>query len=62
MLVIAGPCVIESEAHAIETALEVRDIASRAAKEACDDGRGVGEPCSDRPSVASQRSRRVRKP
>jgi 2-dehydro-3-deoxyphosphooctonate aldolase (KDO 8-P synthase) len=30
LLVIAGPCVIESEAHAIETALEVRDIAGRA--------------------------------
>ena len=30
LLVIAGPCVIESEAHAIETALEVRDIATRA--------------------------------
>ncbi|CAN5809477.1 3-deoxy-8-phosphooctulonate synthase [soil metagenome] len=30
LLLIAGPCVIESEAHAIETALEVRDIASRA--------------------------------
>ena len=30
LLVIAGPCVIESEAHAIETALEVRDIAARA--------------------------------
>jgi 2-dehydro-3-deoxyphosphooctonate aldolase (KDO 8-P synthase) len=30
LLVIAGPCVIESEAHAFETALEVRDIAGRA--------------------------------
>jgi len=30
LLLIAGPCVIESEAHAIETALEVRDIAARA--------------------------------
>jgi 2-dehydro-3-deoxyphosphooctonate aldolase (KDO 8-P synthase) len=30
LLLIAGPCVIESEAHAIETALEVRDIARRA--------------------------------
>jgi 2-dehydro-3-deoxyphosphooctonate aldolase (KDO 8-P synthase) len=30
LLLIAGPCVIESEAHAIETALEVRDIAVRA--------------------------------
>ncbi len=29
LLLIAGPCVIESEAHAIETALEVRDIARR---------------------------------
>ena len=29
LLLIAGPCVIESEAHAVETALEVRDIASR---------------------------------
>jgi 2-dehydro-3-deoxyphosphooctonate aldolase (KDO 8-P synthase) len=27
---IAGPCVIESEAHAIETALELREIATRA--------------------------------
>jgi 2-dehydro-3-deoxyphosphooctonate aldolase (KDO 8-P synthase) len=27
---IAGPCVIESEAHAVETALALRDIASRA--------------------------------
>jgi 2-dehydro-3-deoxyphosphooctonate aldolase (KDO 8-P synthase) len=27
---IAGPCVIESEAHAIETALQLRDIAARA--------------------------------
>jgi 2-dehydro-3-deoxyphosphooctonate aldolase (KDO 8-P synthase) len=30
LLLIAGPCVIESEAHAIETALECRAIASRA--------------------------------
>ena len=30
LLLIAGPCVIESEAHAIDTALEVREIASRA--------------------------------
>jgi 2-dehydro-3-deoxyphosphooctonate aldolase (KDO 8-P synthase) len=30
LLLIAGPCVIESEAHAIETALQVRDIATRA--------------------------------
>lgn len=30
LLVIAGPCVIESESHAIETAIEVRDIANRA--------------------------------
>ena len=30
LLLIAGPCVIESEAHAIETALAVRDIATRA--------------------------------
>ena len=30
LLLIAGPCVIESEAHAVETALEVRDIAGRA--------------------------------
>ena len=30
LLLIAGPCVIESEAHAIDTALEVRDIATRA--------------------------------
>lgn len=29
LLLLAGPCVIESEAHAIETALEVRDIARR---------------------------------
>ncbi|HUE89565.1 MAG TPA: 3-deoxy-8-phosphooctulonate synthase [Vicinamibacterales bacterium] len=27
---IAGPCVIESEAHAIDTALQLRDIAARA--------------------------------
>ncbi len=30
LLLIAGPCVIESESHAVETALEVRDIAQRA--------------------------------
>ena len=30
LLLIAGPCVIESEAHAVETALQVRDIARRA--------------------------------
>ena len=30
LLLIAGPCVIESEAHAIETAIETRDIARRA--------------------------------
>jgi 2-dehydro-3-deoxyphosphooctonate aldolase (KDO 8-P synthase) len=30
LLLIAGPCVIESEAHAIDTAIEVRDIAARA--------------------------------
>jgi 2-dehydro-3-deoxyphosphooctonate aldolase (KDO 8-P synthase) len=30
LLLIAGPCVIESESHAIETALEVRDVARRA--------------------------------
>lgn len=30
LLLIAGPCVIESEAHAIETALAVREIARRA--------------------------------
>jgi 2-dehydro-3-deoxyphosphooctonate aldolase (KDO 8-P synthase) len=29
LLLIAGPCVIESEAHAIDTALAVRDIARR---------------------------------
>jgi 2-dehydro-3-deoxyphosphooctonate aldolase (KDO 8-P synthase) len=29
LLLIAGPCVIESEAHAIDTALEVREIARR---------------------------------
>ncbi len=29
LLLIAGPCVIESESHAIETALAVRDIARR---------------------------------
>jgi 2-dehydro-3-deoxyphosphooctonate aldolase (KDO 8-P synthase) len=31
LLLIAGPCVIESEAHAVETALAVKAIASRAA-------------------------------
>jgi len=30
LLLIAGPCVVESEAHAIETALELRDVAGRA--------------------------------
>lgn len=30
LLLIAGPCVIESEAHALETALAVREIAGRA--------------------------------
>ena len=30
LLLIAGPCVIESEAHAIDTAIEVREIARRA--------------------------------
>lgn len=30
LLLIAGPCVIESESHAVETALQVRDIAQRA--------------------------------
>ena len=30
LVLIAGPCVIESEAHAVETALEVREIARRA--------------------------------
>ena len=30
LLLIAGPCVIESETHAIETALEVREIAKAA--------------------------------
>ena len=30
LLLIAGPCVIESEAHAVETALAVRDMAARA--------------------------------
>jgi len=30
LVLIAGPCVIESEAHAIDTALAVRDIARRA--------------------------------
>ena len=29
LLLIAGPCVIESEAHAVETALAVRDVARR---------------------------------
>ncbi len=29
LLLIAGPCVIESESHAIDTALAVRDIAAR---------------------------------
>jgi 2-dehydro-3-deoxyphosphooctonate aldolase (KDO 8-P synthase) len=31
LLLIAGPCVIESEAHAIDTAVALRDIARRAA-------------------------------
>jgi 2-dehydro-3-deoxyphosphooctonate aldolase (KDO 8-P synthase) len=30
LLLVAGPCVIESESHAIDTALAVRDIARRA--------------------------------
>jgi 2-dehydro-3-deoxyphosphooctonate aldolase (KDO 8-P synthase) len=30
LLLIAGPCVIESESHAIDTALAVRDVARRA--------------------------------
>jgi 2-dehydro-3-deoxyphosphooctonate aldolase (KDO 8-P synthase) len=30
LLLIAGPCVIESESHAIETAIETRDVAKRA--------------------------------
>ena len=30
LLLIAGPCIIESEAHAIETALQVKEIAARA--------------------------------
>ena len=30
LLLIAGPCVIESEAHAVDTALEVREIAAKA--------------------------------
>jgi 2-dehydro-3-deoxyphosphooctonate aldolase (KDO 8-P synthase) len=30
LLLIAGPCVIESEAHAVETALAIRDMATRA--------------------------------
>jgi 2-dehydro-3-deoxyphosphooctonate aldolase (KDO 8-P synthase) len=30
LLLIAGPCVLESESHAVETALSVRDIARRA--------------------------------
>ena len=29
LLLIAGPCVIESESHAVETALQVREIAQR---------------------------------
>ena len=29
LLLIAGPCVIESESHAVETALAVREIARR---------------------------------
>jgi 2-dehydro-3-deoxyphosphooctonate aldolase (KDO 8-P synthase) len=29
LVLIAGPCIIESEAHAIQTAIEVRDIAAR---------------------------------
>jgi 2-dehydro-3-deoxyphosphooctonate aldolase (KDO 8-P synthase) len=31
LVLIAGPCVIESESHAVETALALRDIARRAA-------------------------------
>ena len=30
LLVIAGPCVIESEAHAIETAHQLREVTARA--------------------------------
>ena len=30
LLLIAGPCIIESEAHAVETALQVKEIAARA--------------------------------
>lgn len=30
LLLIAGPCVIESEAHALETAIAIRDLAARA--------------------------------
>ena len=30
LLLIAGPCIIESETHAIETALQVKEIAARA--------------------------------
>ena len=30
LVLIAGPCVIESESHAVETALALRDIARRA--------------------------------
>ena len=30
LVLIAGPCVIESEAHAIETALALREITRRA--------------------------------
>ncbi len=30
LLVIAGPCIIESEAHAIETAIQLKEIAGRA--------------------------------
>ena len=30
LVLIAGPCVIESEAHAVETALALRDITRRA--------------------------------
>jgi 2-dehydro-3-deoxyphosphooctonate aldolase (KDO 8-P synthase) len=30
LLLIAGPCIIESEAHAVETALELKEIALRA--------------------------------
>jgi 2-dehydro-3-deoxyphosphooctonate aldolase (KDO 8-P synthase) len=31
LVLIAGPCVIESQAHAVDTALAIRDIAERAA-------------------------------